>query len=213
MAKQHDERMPTWAIVAISVVIALVLGIIIYGWAKKAAWEKLNKDIRTGVKEVERTVREDAMIVGSKVQDEITKAQTGTDSTTQMLKTDVVATSDELQKLIDGKRALNCRVTNVRTGQVAIYQADDNFEKVRFEDGDGGVIIDDNKMYVWDNKTMTGVKIKVDMSGLTGRMMRSTGAAEVAAGQNIVVSCTADRKVDLSRPKDIKFDETIKISD
>lgn len=214
MPKQH-ESLPTWGVVIIVIAVAVVLMLIIYSVAEKDRIKQWDKEIKADWETIETNT--DVRKTSNKTADQKVMTDTAmvTADAATLTSTGKTPTWTELKLWLEDRDAVNCVITDDTTGEQTIYQADTDFERVRFQNNNGGVIVDDERMYVWDSTSMTGVKTRTDLSSLDRTLMLNlTNNQQTAtSGDEMTISCDNTRSVDTRRPSGINWVESTTISE
>lgn len=197
VGRQEKEQLPAWGVATIAVIVTLIVVVFVWDMWRRNDGEKMATDWNKTWERMDTTVKRDMERMEGKT------VTAGTTKTT--------ATTNDLYNWLNDYDAINCTITNLTTGAVTIYETDENFEKVRMENAAGGLIVDKDWTYVWNNSTMTGTKVKVDVTNVQEELVASLPATTTT--DNYEVACESARGVDTRRPSGVVFDERITVTD
>lgn len=200
---QRKDHLPAWATVVITVIVTLIVVFLVWEVIKRDTRDQWTRDITTDIERTGADLRDDWDRRDDK--DKNKSSTMGTVATP----TPKTSTSD-LRIWLENREAMDCAITDLNTGGQMIYQTNANFTKVRFEDVDGGFIVDRDWTYTWDNSTMTGVRIKTNLDNVQEDLVMALPATN--SNTDIYeIDCYGPGQVDTRRPSGISFDETIKV--
>ena len=200
---QQKDRLPTWATIIITIIVTLIVVLLLWEVVKNDSKDKWTRDLTTDVKKMETDFSDDFE------RHDTSKSQTMTMSK-DLTATDTTATT-ELKNWFQKRTAFDCVITDMNTGNQMLYEANDDFTKVRFEDAEGGFIVDRDWTYTWDDQTMTGMRLKTNLDDVETNLVVALPTLD-SATDDYEVDCYAPGQVDVRRPSGINFDETVKVS-
>ncbi|MDO5561617.1 MAG: hypothetical protein Q4G02_02470 [bacterium] len=202
---QKKDHLPTWATVVITIIVTLIVVLLVWEIIKRDTKDQWTRDITTGIERTGTDLRDDW-----DRRDDKDKNKSSTTATAAPTTKTSTSTSD-LETWLENWQAVDCVITDLNTDDQMIYETNANFTKVRFEDVDGGFIVDRDWTYTWDNSTMTGVKIKTNLNDVQENLVMALPATD-SSTDTYEVDCYSPGQVDTRRPSGISFDETIKVN-
>ncbi len=210
MKKNDKNQLPTWGVVTISVIVTLIVVILIWDVMEKDKKMNWEKDWDKAMTKMETVMKNDWE--GKKVKAGTNASPTPTPSTvptTAATTTETVITVTELEDWLDNWQAVNCTITNMDTGASTWYETSMNFEQVRFENANGGLIVNGNWTYIWDNQTMTGVQVQVDVSDVQESLIENL---PMSNNNGYEIVCESATSVDTTLPANVDFNEMIAVN-
>lgn len=211
--KNNQKGLPTWGIVIISVVITLIVVMLIWEVIKKDKGSRWESDWETARMKMDKVMKNDwDKMTGKKVTAGTTGTTTATATpttaaTNTTTSTQTVAVTD-LATWLENWQAVDCTITSLGTGAETWYETSANFDQVRFENDNGGLIVNGNWTYIWDNSTMTGLQVQVDVNDVQESLIETLPSANTV-GYGIV--CSEATSVDTILPSGVDFNQVVTV--